>query len=70
MCSNLQLSLGLVTFTEEVFNGNFHFLCSGTSGTLVVNGLFLGKIQYRKNIGNTGIWSKFCIKQVVGIKRI
>ena len=31
MCPNRQLPADLVTFTEEIFNGKLHFLCSESS---------------------------------------
>ena len=29
MLPNLQNTMDMVTFTEEIFNGKLHFLCSG-----------------------------------------
>ena len=31
MWPSLQLGMDLVTFTEEIFNGELHFLCSDNS---------------------------------------
>ena len=33
MCPNPQKTADLVTFTEEILNGKFHFLCSVTEET-------------------------------------
>ena len=70
MWPNLLFILGLVTFMKEILDGRFHYLCSGMIRSLVLNELSFGKIQYRKCIEYTWIWSKFCVNQAVGIKLI
>ena len=36
MWPNPQETVDLVTFTEEILNGKFHFLCSDSSGFIIV----------------------------------
>ena len=48
MWPDLQFSADLVTFTEEVFNGKFHFLCSAR--TFFRNSFFSSTIIEWKNI--------------------
>ena len=44
MWPNLQFPADLVTFTEEIFNGKFHFLCSESF-----------KKRYQMDSNNTGL---------------
>ena len=37
MCPNPQFPAALVTFTEEIFNGKLHFLCSVSSQIVILN---------------------------------
>ena len=45
MCSNPQETADLVTFTEEILNGKFHFLCNGWERRIQVN-----TAEWRKDV--------------------
>ena len=67
----MQETADLVTFTEEILNGEFHFLCSAcTAGTKFFHVIVLAHLNRMKKLFNTSLRKKLKEKNIILKKSI